>query len=163
MNFYQKKLSRTFPVSRKKHKWQAPLYTLQSNLLDSSLILTDLRSYPSVLGKRYGSDQAGFSEGVLNAHHGPLLNFPGVLTEIQDEKYRDLHYYYGSYALSLRWIRPTRLQFWVEDMLDGGCKVIGQVDSFVKWGLQVLGAPRNASFGDSFAGGCRSRRFLRRG
>ncbi|MEL6589373.1 MAG: hypothetical protein AAFQ68_04805 [Bacteroidota bacterium] len=76
--------------------------------------------------------KADFSVGVLNVHHGPLLNFAGVLTEIQEGRYRDLHYYYGSYALSLRWIRPTRLQFWLEDMPDGGCKVIGQVDSFVK-------------------------------
>ncbi|MFK7923206.1 MAG: hypothetical protein AB8H47_14680 [Bacteroidia bacterium] len=79
-----------------------------------------------------GEDTADFSEGVLNAHHGPLINFSGVLTEIQDQRYRDLHYFYGSYALSLRWIRPTRLQFWVEDMPAGGCKVIGQIDSFVK-------------------------------
>ncbi|MEL7534355.1 MAG: hypothetical protein AAFN10_23820 [Bacteroidota bacterium] len=79
-----------------------------------------------------GSDKADFSVGVLNAHHGPMLNFSGVLTEIRAEEYRDLHYYYGSYALSLRWIRPTRLQFWLADNPDGGCKVIGQVDSFVK-------------------------------
>lgn len=75
---------------------------------------------------------ADFSVGVLNVHHGPLLNFAGVLTQMEAQTYRDLQYYYGSYALSLRLIRPTRLQFWLEDTPTGGTKVMGQVDSYVK-------------------------------
>jgi hypothetical protein len=74
---------------------------------------------------------ADFSEGVFNIHHGPLLNFAGVLTEIRPGAYRDLQYFYGSYALSLRLIRPARLQFWVEEMMPGVTCVRGQVDSYV--------------------------------
>ena len=77
----------------------------------------------------------GFHVGVLNAHHGPLLNFAGVLTAVDPPAYRDLHYYYGSFALSPRLIRPTRLQFWLEDA-DGGTRVRLRVDSLVRrgWG-----------------------------
>jgi hypothetical protein len=78
------------------------------------------------------NQEADFLEGVLNVHHGPLLNFAGVLTKIEPESYRDLQYYYGSYALSMRWIRPTRLQFWLEDDPDGGTILTGQIDSYVK-------------------------------
>jgi len=89
---------------------------------------------------------AGFHEGVLNVHHGPLLNFAGVLNEIRDGEYRDLHYFYGSYAISLRFIRPTRLQFWVEELEPGITRVRGQVDSYVKpwmyrlwtWGQELF-------------------------
>jgi hypothetical protein len=73
----------------------------------------------------------GFHEGVLNTHHGPLINFSGVLTSIQPPHYRDLQYYYGSYAISIRWIRPYRLQFWLEES-DGSTTVVAQIDSYVK-------------------------------
>lgn len=61
----------------------------------------------------------GLEPGVLNTHHGPLMSFTGVIGEVRPPTddaagYRDLQYLYGSYALSLRVIRPTRLQFWVE-------------------------------------------------
>ena len=75
--------------------------------------------------------RSGFEEGVLNVHHGPLMNFAGVLTEIDPGRYRDLQYFYGSYAVSLRLIRPTRLQFWVEPA-DAGTAVSLQVDSLVR-------------------------------
>jgi hypothetical protein len=61
----------------------------------------------------------GFEPGVLNVHHGPFLNVAGVIGEVRDPRpgipaYRDLKYFYGSYALSPRLVRPTRLQFWAE-------------------------------------------------
>jgi len=56
----------------------------------------------------------GFEPGVLNWHHGPLLNFPGVLTEVRASEYRDLRYFYGAYVFSPRLVRPTRLEFWFE-------------------------------------------------
>lgn len=75
---------------------------------------------------------ANFSEGVFTVHHGPFLNFAGVLTEIRPGEYRDLQYFYGSFALSQRLIRPVRLQFWVEEMMPGVTCVRGQVDSYVR-------------------------------
>lgn len=61
--------------------------------------------------------RGGFEPGVLNIHHGPLLNVAGVIGEVRDPApgssgYRDLKYFYGSYALSPRLVRPTRLRFW---------------------------------------------------
>ncbi|NNE74864.1 MAG: hypothetical protein HKN26_14465 [Acidimicrobiales bacterium] len=59
--------------------------------------------------------ETGFAEGVYNAHVGPFMSFSGVLGEIEPERYRDLQYFYGSYAISHALFRPTRLQFWLED------------------------------------------------
>ena len=79
---------------------------------------------------------AGFHEGVLNTHHGPLLNFAGVMAEVRPPEYRDLRYFYGAYAISPRLIRPTRLQFWTSPSDDGGTTVRLRVDSLVRrgWG-----------------------------
>ena len=52
----------------------------------------------------------GFTENVLTNHTGPFVNFAGVLTKIEPS-YRDLQYYYGSYAISFRLVRPFRLEF----------------------------------------------------
>lgn len=78
----------------------------------------------------------GFEPGVLNVHHGPLLNFAGAIGEVRGPEgespgYRDLKYFYGSYAISPRLIRPTRLQFWVEGS-GGGTSLTLQVDSLVR-------------------------------
>ena len=59
--------------------------------------------------------ETGFAEGVYNAHVGPFMSFSGVLGTIEPERYRDLQYFYGSYAISHALFRPTRLQFWVDD------------------------------------------------
>lgn len=58
-----------------------------------------------------------FEKGVLNTHHGPLLSLAGEIGEVTPH-YRDLQYFYGSYALSFRIIRPFRLEFWTEDKGD---------------------------------------------
>ena len=78
----------------------------------------------------------GFHGGVLNVHHGPLLNFAGVLTEVRPPEYRDLRYYYGSFALSPRLVRPTRLEFWLDDAGESGTDVTLRVCSHVRegWG-----------------------------
>jgi hypothetical protein len=71
-----------------------------------------------------GADgQDGFEEGALNVHHGPFLCVAGMMTEVDhgDDgkgRYRELRYGYGSHVLSLRLIRPTALEFWVEDTTD---------------------------------------------
>lgn len=65
----------------------------------------------------------GFEPGVLNVHHGPFLNAAGVVGEVRgpgdEPAYRELKYFYGSYALSPRLARPTRLQFWTEEGAGG--------------------------------------------
>jgi hypothetical protein len=77
----------------------------------------------------------GFEPGVLNAHHGPFLNLAGVIGEVlgfeRGIAYRELKYFYGSYAISPRLVRPTRLQFWAEESA-GGTLVTLQVDSLVR-------------------------------
>ncbi|MEM8860859.1 MAG: hypothetical protein AAGD96_21255 [Chloroflexota bacterium] len=80
----------------------------------------------------------GFYEGGLNVHHGPWTLFAGTMTEIREGEYRDLQYFYGSYFLSVRLVRPTRLQFWVEETGPNQTKVILQLDSLVKkWFVPV--------------------------
>ena len=81
----------------------------------------------------------GFEPGVLNVHHGPLLNFAGAIGEVREPDagvvgYRDLKYFYGSYAISPRLVRPTRLQFWVDprEGSDEGTLLTLQVDSLVR-------------------------------
>lgn len=59
-----------------------------------------------------GSKGAGFKSGTQTLHHGPLINFAGVIGEVREQEYRDLQYYYGSYIFSLRLLRPTRLEFY---------------------------------------------------
>jgi len=77
--------------------------------------------------------RTGFEEGVYNAHVGPLMSFSGVLGTIVDERYRDLQYFYGSYALSHALFRPTRLQFWLDDgSTDESCVLRLQLDTFVR-------------------------------
>ena len=55
---------------------------------------------------RNTSGETGFAPGVYNAHVGPLMSFSGVLGEIEPEAYRDLQYFYGSYAVSHALFRP---------------------------------------------------------
>lgn len=61
----------------------------------------------------------GFETGCLNAHHGPLMSFHGVIGEVRPGSYRDLRYAYGSYAVSMALARPRRLEFWFEDAGEG--------------------------------------------
>lgn len=85
---------------------------------------------------------SGFAPGVLNAHHGPFLNASGVIAEVDlgddgDGRYRDLRYFYGSFVIGMRFVRPVRLEFWVEDELeDGGdgAAVRVRIESYVaRW------------------------------
>lgn len=56
------------------------------------------------------SQEGEFLPGELNMHHGPLLSVHGVIGEVT-ANYRDLRYFYGSYVLSLRLVRPVQLEF----------------------------------------------------
>jgi hypothetical protein len=51
-----------------------------------------------------------FREGELNIHHGPFLSVHGAIGDITGS-HRDLRYFYGSYILSFRLVRPIRLEF----------------------------------------------------
>ena len=81
---------------------------------------------------------AGFEPGVLTTHHGPLLHFSGVVAEVTDGTYRDLHYTYGAYAGSLRLARPVRLQFWVHPAPGDGTVLRLQVDADVRTWLRPV-------------------------
>lgn len=84
----------------------------------------------------YSPDESipnGFHEGVLTNHTGPLVNFPGELVKI-DHNYRDLQYYYGSYALRFEWVRPFRLEFWTKQT-ETGTEVKCALSSYVKPGI----------------------------
>ncbi len=76
--------------------------------------------------------QSGFHEGVYNAHVGPLMSFSGVLGEIDEENYRDLQYFYGSYAVSHALFRPVRLQFWLDEVDPTTTVLRLQLDTFVR-------------------------------
>lgn len=73
----------------------------------------------------------GFYEGVLTNHTGPFVNFAGKLIKI-DPNYRDLQYYYGSYAINFNWIRPYRLEFWTVKIEDQKTKLTCKISSYVK-------------------------------
>lgn len=101
---------------------------------------------------------SGFHPGVQNIHHGPLLAVAGELGEIDpgpDSKgrYRDLQYYYGSYAISFRLIRPTRIQFWLEDSAsrpESNTTLTVQIDSYVKPSVDGLWTGINRIFWNRF-------------
>ncbi len=83
--------------------------------------------------------EGGFEPGVLNVHHGPLLNAAGVIGEVRDpgpgiSGYRDLKYFYGSYTLSPRLVRPTRLRFWAAETASParGTRVSLELDALVR-------------------------------
>lgn len=88
----------------------------------------------------------GFEPGVLNAHHGPLMSFHGVIGEVRAPEYRDLAYSYGSYALSMRLVRPTRLQFWFDELEGDRCRLRLQLDAQVRGLFAPLWAGTNAFF-----------------
>ncbi len=97
---------------------------------------------------------AGFTPGVLTTHHGPLMHFSGVVAEVRDGEYRDLHYTYGAYAGSLRLARPVRLQFWVGDAPGGGTVLRLQVDADVRRWLRALWRLGNRLFWGRFGAWC---------
>lgn len=97
---------------------------------------------------------AGFDEGVLTTHHGPLLHFCGVIAEVRPGKYRDLHYTYGAYAGSLRLARPVRLEFWVTPAPSGGTHLRLRVTADVRRWLQRSWQWGNGVFWGRFGRWC---------
>jgi hypothetical protein len=99
--------------------------------------------------------ESGFAEGVYNAHVGPFMSFSGALGTIQPERYRDLQYFYGSYAISHALFRPTRLQFWVEDGAAEDTTVMRlQLDTYVRRRAEGLWIRGMDLFWRRFGGWC---------
>lgn len=97
----------------------------------------------------------GFTEGVYNAHVGPFMSFAGVLGAIEPERYRDLQYFYGSYAVSHALFRPTRLQFWLADGDAAGTTVLRlRVDAHVRQRAQKLWTKAMDLFWKRFGNWC---------
>lgn len=61
-------------------------------------------------------DSPYMSVGDKTNHHGPGIQFAGVMTSIVAPSYRKLNYNYGSYALSFRWARPSSLEIYTDDV-----------------------------------------------
>ena len=74
----------------------------------------DAQFFPYKVEFATGLKSGCFQTGELNIHHGPFLSVHGSIGKVS-ENYRDLNYFYGSYALSFRLVRPTRLEFFKED------------------------------------------------
>ncbi len=91
----------------------------------------------------------GFNEGVLTNHHGPFINFAGQLVKVEKNKYRDLQYVYGSYALSFRWIRPYRLEFKTETTGDK-TTITGILSCYVKPSFDKLWTKAQGMFWSNF-------------
>ena len=98
--------------------------------------------------------EADFRPGVLCNHHGPLMSFAGVIGKLVPHSYRDLQYFYGSYAISFRIIRPTRLQFWLQQAADEVIVTVG-VDSLVRKGWHTIWNLGQYLFWPFFARGLR--------
>ncbi|MCR9204658.1 MAG: hypothetical protein NXH75_08785 [Halobacteriovoraceae bacterium] len=91
-----------------------------------------------------GLDHGEFKTGELNIHHGPLLSVHGEIWEISNN-YRDLRYFYGSYVLSFRLVRPVRLEFFRE-----GVVLRVRLTSYVKPWFKTLWDRGNSFFWNFF-------------
>ncbi|MEM1423405.1 MAG: hypothetical protein AAGH64_05310 [Planctomycetota bacterium] len=101
---------------------------------------------------------SGFGVGVLNTHHGPLLNCAGVMTRVDawddgsGELVRDLRYCYGAFIVSPRLIRPTLLRFAVRDD-GGGASLTLRVECWVRpWCAGVWTRLQSVFWSGFFAG-----------
>jgi hypothetical protein len=64
------------------------------------------------------------------------MSFTGIIGEVT-ANYRDLKYLYGSYFLSLRYMRPHRLEFWSAPD-DSGTVVTVQLSTYVTPGFYKI-------------------------
>jgi hypothetical protein len=79
----------------------------------------------------FESKEKYMKEGMDNVHHGPFMLFSGVVTSVSPPRYRDLHYYTGSYFGSLRWVRPARLEFDLSEE-SGSTRLVLRLSAYVK-------------------------------
>ena len=100
-----------------------------------------------------GTVARGFEVGTLNAHHGPLMNFCGVITRVEtadDVCERDLEYGYGAYAIGFRFIRPRLLTIRVTRVDETHCEVMVRVTSHVRRGWNRIWTLGQRGFWPSF-------------
>lgn len=71
--------------------------------------------FPYQVNFASSSQEGQFLPGELNIHHGPFLSLHGAIGEVTPV-HRSLEYFYGSYVLSFRLIRPIQLEFFREDI-----------------------------------------------
>lgn len=91
-----------------------------------------------------GKIKGTFEEGELNIHHGPFLSVHGAIGKVTND-YRDLKYFYGSYFLSFRLVRPVRLEFFKEKNL-----IKLKLSYFIKPWFKKIWNPINKFFWKSF-------------
>ncbi len=128
-NFKEHILSKEYPIEHEQSdvwKW-----------LNNPNTFIDTQVWPfKVEFTRTAEHKSDFDPGVFNSHHGPFMSFTGVIGEVTPN-YRDLKYLYGSYFLSLRYVRPHRLEFWSVPEGDG-CKVTVKLSTFVTPGFYKI-------------------------
>ena len=65
------------------------------------------------------SQRGALAEDELNIHHGPLLIVHGKIDEVRSD-YRSLEYFFASYVISFRLVRPKILEFY---RVEGGLRL----------------------------------------
>lgn len=98
---------RTFKVSKEKTDNIWKTLNLRETFVDGQI-------FPFKVEFDAPTQNGAFKPGELNIHHGPGLSVHGAIGEVRTD-YRSLLYFYGSYVLSFRLIRPTKLEFFRED------------------------------------------------
>lgn len=108
------------PTGMIHHRFEA-FFAVPRHRMDSTWQRLNLREtfvkgqfFPFKVEFDANSQEGPFQEGELNIHHGPGLSVQGMVGKVESQ-YRDLQYFYGSYVLSFRLIRPVRLEFFREE------------------------------------------------
>lgn len=99
------------------------------------------------------SQEGEFSPGELNIHHGPFLSVHGAIGGISPH-YRGLDYFYGSYVLSFRLVRPVRLEFFRE-----GSKLKVKVKAYVRPWFRSIWRLANSILWEFFTLSLKGQRF----
>jgi hypothetical protein len=80
----------------------------------------------------FDHDDPFFHKGTYNNHHGPFLHLPAYVTEMEEEKFREMRYLYGSYVLGFGIIRPTALIVLLEEVDEHQTKVVIELHAHVR-------------------------------
>ena len=131
MNRFQEKLAPGFAVHQYSKEYIIPAEQdhVWAVLMQQSTF-RDTQLWPYKV--EFATEEDGeMTVGMENVHHGPLMLFTGEITKVDAPNYRELQYYLGSYFLSMRLVRPTRLEFHLMPG-EGGTRVRLTLSSQVK-------------------------------